>query len=133
MGHIMDFLQNPKKKFFFFFLEFFFLKISAFSWRENRTNFQIFPIFISWIIVKIHRKLTIFRTKMTITRKIKIGRIWNLIFLSIQPIADLSSIFEKFQKQILFIFNFEENPWSKSNFFFVKSGQIYMKDLESAE
>ena len=30
-------------------------------------------------------------TKMTITRKINIGKIWNLIFLSIQPISDLSN------------------------------------------
>ena len=29
-------------------------------------------------------------TKMTITQKIKIGKIGNLFFLSIQPIPDLS-------------------------------------------
>ena len=50
----------------------------AMCWNEWKNNL---PNFISWIIVKINRKLTIFRTKMTITRKIKIGKIWNLLFL----------------------------------------------------
>ena len=38
-------------------------------------------------------------TKMTRTRKIKIGNIWNLIFHSIQPIPDLSCKFEHFWKK----------------------------------
>ena len=50
-------------------------------WNEWKINFPIIPIFIFRVIVKIHRKLTIFRTKVTITRKIEIGKIWNLIFL----------------------------------------------------
>ena len=53
-------------------------------------------------------------TKNTITRKIKIGKIWYMVFLSIQPIADLSCEFEK--KKI-------ENPWSMQDqnpFFFQK-------------
>ena len=36
---------------------------------------------------------------MTITRKIKIGKIWNLVFLSIQPIPDLSCKFEHLWKK----------------------------------
>ena len=39
-------------------------------------------------------------TKMTITRKIKIGNIWNLIFLSIQLIPHLSCKFEHVWKKI---------------------------------
>ena len=41
-------------------------------------------------------------TKMTKTRKIKIGKIWNLIFLSIQHIPHLSCKFEHFWKKELY-------------------------------
>ena len=41
----------------------------------------------------------ILSTKMTITRKVKIG---NLVFLSIQPILELSRKFEKFKKKLKF-------------------------------
>ena len=68
---------------------------------------------------------------MTITRKIKIGKIWNLIFLFIQPIAVLSCKFDHFWRIFLF-WCFLDFFQSKSIFFF-KRGQIYMKDLESAE
>ena len=37
----------------------------------------------------------ILSTKMTITRKIRITKIGNVVFLSIQPIPDLSCKFEK--------------------------------------
>ena len=69
-------------------------------------------------------------TKMTITRKIKIWKIWNLIILLFQPIADLSCKFYHFwenfffwfsiKKIINFIFlfflkwsNLQENGWIK--------------------
>ena len=39
----------------------------------------------------------ILSTNMTITRKMKIG---NLVFLSIQPIPDLSGKFEKCKKKL---------------------------------
>ena len=39
-------------------------------------------------------------TKMTITRKIKIRKIWNFIFISIQPIPDLSCICDHFWNKI---------------------------------
>ena len=55
-----------------------FQETCAMCWNEWKNNL---PNFISWIIVKINRKLTIFRTKMTIARKIKIGKIWYLLFL----------------------------------------------------
>ena len=38
-------------------------------------------------------------TKMTITRKIKIAEIGILVFISIQPISDLSCKFEKFREK----------------------------------
>ena len=57
--------------------------------------------FIFRVIATIHRKLTIFGTKIAITRKIKIG---NLIFLSIQPIPDLSCKFDYFWKKNTFYF-----------------------------
>ena len=37
----------------------------------------------------------ILSTKMTITQKIRIAKIGNVVFLSIQPIPDLSCKFEK--------------------------------------
>ena len=43
-----------------------------------------------------------FGLEMTITQKIKIGKIRNLIFLSIQPIPDLSSKFDHFWKKKYF-------------------------------
>ena len=49
---------------------------------------SILWFFIFWAVVKIHRKLTVFRIKMIITRKMNIGKIWNLILLSIHPILN---------------------------------------------
>ena len=67
----------------------------------NRTG-NIIKKFSDFYFSIYHRKLGWFfhknDTKMTITRKIKIGKIWNFVFISTQPIADLSSKFEKFQK-----------------------------------
>ena len=62
-------------------------------WNGWKNNLPIFVIFIFRVIVKIHRKLTILRTKNTITRKTKF---WNLIFLFIQAIPDLSCKFDHF-------------------------------------
>ena len=83
----------------------------------NRMKNEIifFAIFIFRVMVENSSKIgVILSTKMIISRKIKNVKIGNLIFLSIQPIPDLSCKFEKFQ-------------------FFFKIFQIYMKDLESAE
>ena len=52
-----------------------------------------------------------------------------MVFLSIQPIADLSSKFEKVGKTKKLIMNKILDRRSKSIFF----GQIYMKDLELVE
>ena len=60
-------------------------------------------------------------TKLTITRKIKIGKIFNLVFLSIRLIADLSCKFQKcsFISIIRYLFVnlgiriFEENNFKK--------------------
>ena len=88
---IMDFLQNQQ-----FFFSSNFDERSAFSWIENRTNFQIFQIFIFRVMVKIHRKLTILSTKMIISQKLKI---WKLIFHSCQHISHLSCKFVQFWKK----------------------------------
>ena len=49
--------------------------------------------FVPRVIAKIHRKLAVFSTKMFITRKIKIGKILNMICVSIQHIPHLSCKF----------------------------------------
>ena len=72
-------------------------------------------------------------TKMTITRKIKI---WNLVLLSIQPIADLSSKFKKEKKmdfdlawyptfKINFFFTFSKFTWKIGNRLNKKKNQIF--------
>ena len=75
------------------------------SWMERKTKFQILPIFIFRVLVILWR------------RKIKIAEFWNLVLLSIQPIADLSCKFEKWEKK-LEIFNFLKNV-RKKKFSFV--------------
>ena len=76
----------------------------AMCWNERKINFHIFQIFIFQVIVKFHRKLEWWRhknsQKMTITRKIKIGKTLNLIFF----------LFSRFR-----IFHVNLNPF---NFFF---------------
>ena len=69
-----------------------FQTLSAYGPIGHRKFQLLMPglIFIFRFIVKIHWKLTMFRTKMTTTRKIRIGKIWNWIFHLIQPIPDLS-------------------------------------------
>ena len=52
--------------------------------------------------MKIHRKYIVFSTKMTTARKIKIGKIGNLIFLSIQYSPHLLCKFDHFWKKKLF-------------------------------
>ena len=62
-----------------------------------------------------------FSTKITITRKIKIGKIWNFIFHSIQPSPHLSLIFEHFWVKKFNVWNiFEE----KNSIFFLVGGLI---------
>ena len=50
-------------------------------------------------MVKIHRKSTIFSTKMTITQKIKIEKIWNMVLHLFKQIPHLSCKFEQFWKK----------------------------------
>ena len=67
------------------------------SESNGKNNEKNSPIFIFRIIIE---NWGDFFTKMTITRKVKIGKTGNLVFLSILPIADLSSKFEKLKKKI---------------------------------
>ena len=58
---------------------------------------------------------------MTITRKIKIGKIWNLVFLFIQPIAVLSYKFDHFWR--IFFFRFwclKKKNWNQKKIFFLQ-------------
>ena len=50
-----------------------------------------------------------------IARKIKIGKIWNLVFLFIQPIADLSCKFKKFQYFFSKVVKFTWKIWNRLN------------------
>ena len=45
-----------------------------------------------------------FGPEMTITQKIKIGKIWNLILFSIQPILNLTCKFDTFEKKMILMF-----------------------------
>ena len=80
-------------------------------------NGKIIKKFSDFYFSSYHRKLGWYfhknDTKMTITRKIKIGENWNLVFLSIQVIANLSS---KFQKWIFFLL------WTKY-YYFIEIGR----------
>ena len=68
-------------------------ELSSFRRGENLKE-------ISRVIVKNSSKIRVHKwQKMTITRKIKIGKIWNSIFLSIQHIPHLSCKFEHFWKK----------------------------------
>ena len=61
---------------------------------KNKIHF--FAIFIFRVTGENSSQIgVILSTKMTITRKMKIAKIGNLIFLSIQSIPDLSFKFEK--------------------------------------
>ena len=68
----------------------------------NRTKTWI-KFFSDFYFSSNHRKLGWFfqknDTKMTITRKIKIVKIWKLVLLSSQPISNLPCKFQKFQKK----------------------------------
>ena len=62
-------------------------------------------------------------TKMTIAREIKIGKIWNWIFLSIQPIPGLSCEFDHFWKKKLDSILIKYwNIFEKGNFKFLVGG-----------
>ena len=61
-------------------------------WIERKNNkkilrFLFFELSSKIGVIFFHKN----DTKMIIIRKINIGKIWNLVFLPIQPIADLSS------------------------------------------
>jgi len=73
----------------------------AMCWNEWKIHFPFFSFSeLSWKFIENWGHLS---TKMTITRKIKI---WNLIFLSIQPIPLLSCKFKHFWKEKIWIFMF---------------------------
>ena len=60
-------------------------------------------------------------TKMVITRKIKIVEFWNLVLLSIQPIADILRKKIATKKKVFLILkkiHAGDHAFSKSNFFF---------------
>ena len=88
----------------------------------NRTG-KIIKKFSDFYFSSYHRKLGWFffqknDTKMTITRKIKIGEFWNLVLLSIQPIADLSSKFKKLKKKNWILI--PHHGFSSKSIFFTK-------------
>ena len=58
-------------------------------WNEWKINFQIFAIISFWDMVIFVLKVSNFRWIFTITRKIKIGKILDMIFQSIQHISHL--------------------------------------------
>ena len=68
-------------------------------WIEWKNNFPILFFELSWKFIENCGEDV---TKMTITRKIRIRKIWNLIFLSIQPIPDLHVNSKKFFFQFYF-------------------------------
>ena len=84
-------------------IRFLWMMRSALNRIKNGTQF--FPIFIFRVTVKTSSKIRVTTSqndqKVTITRKIKIGKFWNLIFLSILPISDLLYKFELFWKKKL--------------------------------
>ena len=82
-----------------------------FTWkmqnRLNRKQNQIsdFPDFVFQVMVILVifvLKTVNFRSIFMMTRKIKIGKIWNSAFLFIQPIPDLSCKFDHFWKKMDF-------------------------------
>ena len=57
---------------------------SGIGWIERKITFQIFPIYIFWVMVIFYYLcevvILIFDEYFTITWKIKIGKIWNMVF-----------------------------------------------------
>ena len=58
------------------------------------------------------QRIACFTVFFCITRKIKIGKIWNLVFLSIQPIPDLPCRFDHFW---IFISKVVKFTWKMQN------------------
>ena len=115
-----------------------------FSWKmdaqcaesNKKSIFRSLFFELSWKFIENWQFLLQKWPKMTITQKIKIGKIWNLIFLSIQPIPDLSCTLDHFWKKYMtfyFDVSWYHSYMERNKLFFFKSDQIYMKDLESAE
>ena len=71
----------------------------------------------------------ILSTKMTITRKMKIGKIVNLVFLYIQPIPDIPYKFEKFQHHLFFLFVEGLHPSTKKTH--PGSGNFFLELVDS--
>ena len=67
---------------------------------NEKSTFQFLFFELSW---KIHRKLGTKITKNYHNSKNKIGKIWNMIFLSIQHILHLSCKFDQFWKKKLIL------------------------------
>ena len=65
--------------------------------NDNKKNFRFLFFELSSKIGVIFSKND---TKMAITRKIKIGKIWKLVLLSNEPISNLPCKFQKLKKNI---------------------------------
>ena len=79
------------------------MKDTEYAESKEKSYFRFFQFLFFELSWKVHRKLGWWRyisnQKMSITRKIKIIKIWNLICLSIQPIPNLSCKFKHFWKK----------------------------------
>jgi len=73
-------------------------------WIEWKIKYNSFVIFILQVIAKINKKLGWWHHKNVHNSKNKNWKMWNLIFLLILPIQDLSCKFDHFWKKYLFIF-----------------------------
>ena len=86
-------------------------------WNEWKSIFQFLFFEVSWKLIENWQ----FLEQKGLARKIKIGNIWNLIFLSIQHIPQLSCKFEQFWKKkynIFFIQLFKHFRRKKIQFYF---------------
>ena len=86
----------------------------------NKKSIFRFLVFLDMIIFVL--KIINFRWIFTITQKMKIGKIWNLIFLPIRPIPDLSCKFENLW--IFFFFKEVKFTWKIQNRLNRKKNQI---------
>ena len=90
----------------------------AMCWNEWKINFPFFRFYLFLeLLWKFIENWEHFCIKMIITWKIYIRKIWNLIFLSIQLIPDLSCKFEHFWKK----------KWGKKNL--VKNVRIFLNKI----
>ena len=72
--------------------------------NEWKINFRIFAILSFWDIIIFVLKVGNFRLIFSITQKIKIAKIWNIIFHSFQHIAHLSCKYGHFWRGVCISF-----------------------------